>query len=161
MNTIWFDLEGTLIDSMDNPLELINREKVKFLLDAYSDYEIGIFSFALWDENDIHNFDNNSKVIIEAAYNIHISHIPTKRKMFETIKEFKQIGIDFMDFNDIWTKEQAFLDYIRATSDSKNILVDDVVENSCHFFNKCSINLINIGGVKIKKILIPTGKINK
>jgi len=54
-----------------------------------------------------------------------------------------------MDFNDIWNKEQAFLDYIRATSDSKNILVDDMVEDSSHFFKKCSINFINIKNVKI------------
>ena len=148
-NTLWFDLEETLIDSMDNPLELVNQEKVKFLLESYKDYEIGIFSFAIWDDRDVTNFNNSSRIFIEKIHDITISKVVTKRQMFEEIKKSKSLNIDFMDFNDIWNKEQAFLDYIRATSDSKNILVDDMVEDSNHFFKKCSINFINIKNVKV------------
>ena len=57
---VWLDLEGTIIESWYNT-KLINIEKIKDLLDRFGVTEIGIFSFAIYNQTDITKFNDEVK----------------------------------------------------------------------------------------------------
>jgi hypothetical protein len=143
MTTLWFDLEATVIKSWDTPF-IINQEKIFDFLKLFPCDEIGIFSFAIWDDKDRAFFNAQMKPHLEAMFGIRISHVPTKQELFQAIKKANKKQFDFDDFCDFWGKENGFSDWIRATNTGTHILIDDMVEDCEMKFNHCHIIMRHI-----------------
>ena len=138
MTTLWFDLEQTLIESWDKPI-IINQEKIVNFFKEFPCDEIGIFSFAIWDDKDREVFEFQIKPRIEETFGIKISHVPTKQELFHAIKKNHKCQFSFEDFHDFWDKEKGFVDWIRATNSGTHILIDDMVEDCEMKFKNCEI----------------------
>lgn len=143
MTTLWFDLEATMIESWDKPF-IINQEKIFNFLREFPCDEIGIFSFAIWDDKDREHFNKHFKVVLEELFGIRIVHIPTKQELFQAIKKANGKQFDFQDFFDFWGKENGFSDWIRATQTGTHILIDDMVEDCEMKFKNCHIIMRHI-----------------
>ena len=143
MTTLWFDLEATIIDSWDNPF-IINEAKIFDVLKDFPHDEIGIFSFAIWDDKDREIFNSQIKPRIEETFGIKIAHVPTKQEMFQAIKKNHKCQFSFEDFFDFWGKENGFSDWIRATNTGTHILIDDMVEDCGMHFKNCNIAMRHI-----------------
>ena len=143
MTTLWFDLEATLIESWDNPV-FINTGKIFNFLREFPCDEIGIFSFAIWNDEDREHFNQHFRVAIEEMFGIRIVHIPTKQELFQAIKKNHKCQFSFEDFHDFWSKENGFSDWIRATNLGTHILIDDMVEDCELKFKNCHIIMRHI-----------------
>ena len=143
MTTLWFDLEATMIESWDKPF-IINQEKIVNVLKEFPCDEIGIFSFAIWDDKDRDTFNFKFKANIESTFGIKISHVPTKQELFQAIKKNHKCQFTFDDFFDFWGKENGFSDWVRATQTGTHILIDDMVEDCEMKFKNCHIIMKNI-----------------
>lgn len=65
--------------------------------------------------------------------------------IYEIIKKNANHAFDFMDFNDLWDKERAFIDFINAdTNNIVNILIDDAVSTKVIISEKHTVILINV-----------------
>lgn len=71
MNTVFLDLEKTLIYSWDDPV-IINESIIKKTLDAIRPDSIGIYSFAIYDNVDRLHFIESLKQEIESSFQINI-----------------------------------------------------------------------------------------
>lgn len=138
MTTLWFDLEETLIESWDKPF-VINQEKIFNFLKEFPCDEIGIFSFAIWDDKDREFFNFQMKMNIEETFGIKISRVSTKQELFQAIKNNHRCQFSFEDFHDFWDKEKCFVDWIRKTNFGTHILIDDMVEDCEIKFKNCNI----------------------
>ena len=138
MTTLWFDLEATLIESWGEPF-IINQEKIFNFLKEFPCDEIGIFSFAIWDDKDRWFFSTHLKPHIEAIFGIGIARVPTKQELFQAIKKNHKCKFSFEDFHDFWDKEKGFVDWIRVTNSGTHILIDDMVEDCEMKFKNCEI----------------------
>ncbi len=85
---VFLDLEATVIDSWHNPV-FIDRS-VKSILSNVEADRFGIFSFAIWSEEDRQHCIRNIVPMLESELGIKIdtSLMPTKRELFEQIKKF-------------------------------------------------------------------------
>lgn len=149
MTTLWLDLEMTVIDAFDNLPCIVNEEKIFNFLKTIEHDRIGIFSFALWTEEDRKRFNTLMKPFLEHHFNIVIDPtlIPTKPELFKSIKTHprrKGLCIDANDFNDFWDKQLTFMDWIRIEHTGTHILIDDMVEDCSMTFPNCSIQMIRI-----------------
>lgn len=134
MKTLWLDLEMTIIDAFDKLPCIVNEEKIFNFLKTIEHDRIGIFSFAIWSDEDRNRFNHLIKPFLEHHFNIVIDPtlIPTKPELFESIrKHTRKTGLimDFNDFNDFWDKQLAFMDWIKIEHTGHNILIDDMVED--------------------------------
>lgn len=154
LNTIWIDIENTLVESWDINLP-INIEKIDNIIKKFSPCNIGIFSFAIWNDENKREFNEKFKNDFQTRLNCIIDDnmIPTKMKLFNDIRNanipeislIPQSNFTFMDFCDFWNKERAFVDWIRLTNKTgTHILIDDFVQNATLTFNDCNIILINV-----------------
>ena len=143
MTTLWLDIEGTIIKSWEEPF-IINQEKIQNLICEFLPDEIGVFSFAIWNDKDREFFKDQIGPHLEKIFGIQITHIPTKQEVFQAIKKANKKQFDFDDFCDFWGKENGFSDWIRATNSGTHILIDDLVEDCEIFFKNSHIVLKNI-----------------
>ena len=152
MSTLWFDLEETIIDNFDKLPCIVNEDKIKEILNTIPHDRIGIFSFALWSEDDRKRFNCLIKPFLEHHFNIVIdpSLVPIKPELFASISSHRNaktgLCMDMMDFGDFWGKEQTFMEWIRIEHTGTHILVDDLVENCSMTFPNCAIQMICIKG---------------
>ncbi len=150
MKTLWFVLEETIIDAFDKLPCLVNEDKIERILNTIEHDRIGIFSFALWNEEDRTRFKTLIKPFLENRFNITIdsSLIPIKPELFKAISSHRKqksgLCMDMMDFNDFWDKQQGFMDWIKIVHSGHNILIDDLVEDCTMTFPTCTIQMINI-----------------
>jgi len=151
MNTLWLDLEATVIQEWDKPF-IINEAKIIALLKEFKPRHIGIFSFAIWKEEDRVVLFDHIKPMLDRNFDIWIDPdlCPTKPEIHIAINEkapsrfFMQGRVDFMDMFDFWGKERAFIDWIRATQKGTHILIDDMVEDCEMKFKDCHIIMKHI-----------------
>lgn len=135
VDILFLDLEATVIESWEVPV-LDNIEKIKQILRELNPHKIGIFSFAIWSDEDLDTFNRTIRSNIERELGISISDdlIPTKRSVHLKIKEdgkevfFAKRAMSFDDFVELWSKDRAFIDWCRASFTNKRIvLLDDIV----------------------------------
>jgi hypothetical protein len=137
----FFDLEETIISEFDNP-RLINIKKVN---DMEYPLEVGVFSFAIWNERDRIQFSNYIQPMIEDAFGFKVITVPTMDEITSVVKQ-KWIAIeDRDDLFDFFDKERAFVEYCRIMFPGENCtLVDDRVPNMSIHENNTIIQTINI-----------------
>ncbi len=131
---VFLDLEQTVIDSWDNPL-LMNVEKIRDTLDLLSVTEVGIFSFAIWNDEDKVDFEKRGiKLAIENALNVKITQILTIPQIAKEIFWKTGMQLELTEFITLWGKQRAFIDWAMVThqktdKDTTIVLIDDVVQN--------------------------------
>ena len=133
--SIWLDLEQTIIASFGNP-ELCNVQKIGAFLQANNVSEVGIFSFAIWNEADQHEFEKHIKPTIELALDVHVVTWPTVQNMMKA--DFEYTGVRFdtawevSEFIQLRGKMGAFEHFIRSRRPNfiRAVLIDDVVTDT-------------------------------
>ena len=151
MNTVFLDLEKTLIYSWDDPV-IINESIIKKTLDAIRPDSIGIYSFAIYDNVDRLHFIESLKQEIESSFQINIDS-----SLIFTVSEIAEIVLkkeypDIQSFIQDYGKQKSFKLFIHQKFETGNYtLIDDLVENldlqenpilSIHFLNPF-LNLTN------------------
>ena len=122
-NVIFFDLENTLINHWDDRT-LAHEGRVRYFIDRQFEIfgettKYGIFSYALWNENNVNDFISNIKGVIEDRYNISIAdeYIITVDDIIKACEHFSPHGVS-LTVEDIWAKFEpavAFQLYCRYT----------------------------------------------
>ena len=143
---LFFDLEDTLITTFDNP-RIINTSKIiKFNSDL--PVEVGIFSFAIWNETHRLHFNSYIKPMIEDAFNIIVIDVPTMDEMVTALKTKWVVIEDIYDLFDFFDKERAFIEYCQIMFPEQScILVDDRVNNVLYTIGtdiKTEIRTVNV-----------------
>lgn len=123
----FLDLEETVIDSWQSG-RLVNVNKLKTLNMS----EVTIFSFAVWNAQDIAHFDKQLRSMIELAVNVKVVKCPTVQDMMEADTKFTGVHWhgDVTEFITLRGKFNAFVHWsnlMHPTDDC--MLVDDIVPN--------------------------------
>lgn len=130
---VFLDLEQTIIASFDDPF-LINVQSIKQFLQERNITEVGIFSFAIWDQKDQYTFKDHIKPAIELALGVTVKTWPTLQDMVRADREFTGVRFDTElethRFTQLRGKKDGFLHYVQHKYNFKKaILIDDVVPN--------------------------------
>ena len=150
---VFLDLEATVIDSWDNPVFI--GERLKSLISDMDAERFGIFSFAIWSEEDRQHCIKHIVPMLEANLGIKIdlTLIPTKREMCEKIRTCGKenfLAREFMsfdDFRELWSKDRAFIDWIRASfgkTSTSFCLIDDMVSTCELWFPEVNIGMLKV-----------------
>lgn len=150
---LFLDLEGTIIKTWENPT-IINSMKISNFIKHNGFEEIGIFSFAIWNQADGEKFLNEMLPLIEKVLTVKITvaHIPTietlRRDVMNEFNLAKLSKDDFFCFNN---KESAFITFCRRNfKDSNCVLLDDMIWDEIHFSvarKNLTVNTINVNSL--------------
>jgi len=135
---IFLDLEETIIDAWDSRIFLLNNiADIKTFINGnfnFNSVELGIFSFAIWNEEDKEDFNKNLKNIIQDLFELPIidENIVTVTDIGDLLS--KKLFVNLLPFEliNIWGKEKAFFDWVSLTDQKRTkrfILIDDIVRN--------------------------------
>lgn len=136
-NAMFLDLEGTIIDSMDNPVFLPENIDSEWFTDRIADAsEFHLFSWAITSNQDV----ASSKWLIshvEERLGIKFTSVILRDDFFPFFKA-KFGNIDFMEFEELCRslgKETVFQLFIRNVFKNENAcnmftLIDDMVEDT-------------------------------
>lgn len=145
MRKIFFDLEGTLINSWSD-VSLCNIERVRNIIKEHGITEISIFSFAIDNENDVRTFEKDGfKNFIERAYEIKIVECPTTKEIMSVCLKYSGNLFDLFEFKSVWGKTRAFQEYCTALyKDTACMLIDDVVPNTTLYMHDKGLTISTI-----------------
>lgn len=152
MKKLFLDLEDTVITPVFEGwanAELMNIQKVRGVISQFQPDEVHIFSFAIWDKDDIHNFNFWVRNRLELALGVNILLIPTVDDILDTC--CKQTGIvrstvDFKDLLQFWGKQDSFKHCVKGMKDCQVMLLDDSVMDESFSFPEISVSglILNI-----------------
>lgn len=156
MKLIFIDLEKTLISSWDGFISythpgLINERVIRRYLKTLKCSEIGIFSHAIYDNNDLKVFQRDMCRLIEKLLNVKVQWITT----VESLRKQHQLEhITDAAYCRMYSKTDSFLQFVKnnhpiyipvdATEVLEYILIDDEVQNSLSIGKDYRIEFINI-----------------
>lgn len=127
MNEWFFDLEGTLIESWDNPI-IINHDIISKFIEEHDIQEITIFSGAIWDDNDTATFFSDLQGRIENVFGIKVKDVVSMTDVKKQCSRWRTCFFDdigelvFMVGKDILFKEFCF---DKKQDGVKFFLIDD------------------------------------
>ena len=147
MKTLIFDIEGVLIKDVVEDQAIIDHAAIQSIIDAYRPDRIGLFSFALETSHDVHKYEYLFR-FFESTFSINIDRtlIPCKMEMLQSVNTFAQDvfiargAVSFTDFNELWTKERAFITWARQKLSSHILYVDDMISNCVLQYPECTID---------------------
>lgn len=124
---IYLDLEGTIIKSWHNPV-FINIRKIRKYLRENNVKEIGIYSFAIYDDADRNEFNASMKDSIENLLNVKVIKVLT-------VDEIQKIICSSDNMHNFLTmdlgKYLSFLKYCMVKHKGRvATLIDDAVPDS-------------------------------
>lgn len=131
---VFLDLEETIIESWDNPI-IMNHKKISKFLRNLDITHVGIFSFAIWNDEDKVNFERfEIKQMIEQSLQVFVGKVLTVPEMADEVFWKQGTVIEPMEFIQLWGKQRAFLDWAMMQprfdeGEQEFILIDDVVSN--------------------------------
>lgn len=143
MKTILFlDLEDTVITPVINGwanTQMINTDKLRALLLQLKPTEVGIFSFAIWNEFELRGFNHGTRPMLERFLGHALTFVPTVDDQIipaacSQMKLSPDV-VEFSDMSDFWGKQQAFRLCVRNIFKNRTklddplkvVLLDDVV----------------------------------
>lgn len=141
MKHLWLDLESTVITPVLEGwfrTEVINVAKVKAFIEEFQPDQVHIFSFAIWDQEQLERFTEGTRPMLEEALGVTFDRCPTvDGDILPACCEVMKISMStllFSDLVDFWGKHEAFRLYLRgvfgrSASASTHVLLDDVVFN--------------------------------
>lgn len=129
MKTVFLDLEKTIIHSWDDPV-IINEDMIRKHLQLIQPDLVGIYSFAIYDEQDRNVFLNTIKEEIENTF-----HLKIEAALIFTVQEIAKTVLkmqteDIQKFIQTYGKQRSFLEFVKEKfPEGEFILIDDLVEN--------------------------------
>ena len=126
----FIDLERTIIPDWENRF-LINAQSIRKFLKDRQISEIGIFSFAIYNEDDKRDFESNIKPMIETALDVNVVQWPSVIDMIRiNTTNWNPRMANVGEFIKTNTKDNAFSRYVQKTCQFKTaILIDDMVSD--------------------------------
>jgi hypothetical protein len=152
---LFLDLEETIINDF-NEMRVVNGSVVKEFVAKEKFDEIHIFSFAIWDDNDV---DKTASVIIPFLNKLLGSNIETKvmkvSDMQAIVQKNFRIFFDFdWEFSTTFNKDGVFQKVAPVLFPGCEIvLLDDTVENSSTelFDTKTKLRMVNVNNIISEK----------
>lgn len=130
---IFLDLEDTIISNWyDGRLLGNNIKRIRDTIrERFPNFKVlNIWSFAIYDQTDIDDFDIRLRNDVEVAMRHKFDFIISVDRMMELVKEYENIHYDsrheFMQMNN---KFYSFIKYCQLYTDLHLILFDDAVPN--------------------------------
>lgn len=138
MRYLFLDLEDTVIEPVTHGWlqpKLINVEKVRAFIAQVKPNAVHIFSFAIATKDDVTQFKEHVKPLLEKALGVAITYCPT---LFEDIvgacaahRNLAAGTVSLEDICDFWGKQGSFKCYIQQVFKGKGktevVLLDDAV----------------------------------
>lgn len=149
---VFLDLEGTVIDDIDNQ-GLLDLRAVRRWLKSEDVVVVSIFSFAIDNKGERDTFMRQwTRRTLEAELGVEIGKVVTtedamaaalhrNRVQFEGLWEFKQL----------WGKERGFIDFaFQNFTNTEVVLLDDLVIDQTVVFptKNLTIRLVNVNTLK-------------
>jgi len=149
---VFLDLEGTVIDDIDNQ-GLLDLRAVRRWLKSEDVVVVSIFSFAIDNKGERDTFMRQwTRRTLEAELGVEIGKVVTtedamaaalhrNRVQFEGLWEFKQL----------WGKERGFIDFaFQNFTNAEVVLLDDLVIDQTVVFptKNLTIRLVNVNTLK-------------
>lgn len=154
-NLIFLDLEETLIDDWFNGLLLPEKcRKIRQFIQAISYSEIGIFSYAIYNDEDLKKFQGTLKGPLETILEKKITQeVLTIEKIMNIVCKNCNIHsakFTITDFFYFFNKQGGFLEFAKTFKDTNLWLIDDAVDNIKVNFQdiNVNVNIINIDSNK-------------
>lgn len=158
---LWLDLEDTVItpvvDGWFNT-HMINVQKVKAFIAEFKPDQVHIFSFAVWNQQELMRFNMGTRPMLEQSLDIKLCVIPTvDDDIIPAACKVMRISpevVDFQEMSNFWGKHEAFRlnmrDRFKNTKahdvDVEVVLLDDAVINEEFFWPDLGVHgrIINI-----------------
>lgn len=146
---LFLDLEQTVIDVW-HEANIIHEQVpfIKEVIQKFKPKDIGIFSFAIDNENDKEEFKQRMKLDIEKVIEreINMKHVISVQEMIKFVKKVNHThGMDFEDFFTWFNKEKALIDCLKAMDfQGQACLIDDTVDTSIFANRNMSISFKHI-----------------
>lgn len=147
---IFFDLEETLINDFEEGF-IRNLNPIKIFLENNNIKEINIFSFAIWNDDDLETFDKWHRKGIEDNFDIIIKDVFTVENIAKEILKLTGLSLEVTEVITMFGKEKSFMDFVKSKNFSKSVLVDDMIETGL-FLRKNSCKFINVEDVQFSNI---------
>lgn len=131
MNTAFYlDLEGTVLDSWDNPV-LVNMHRVHTFVEQHGVTDVNVFSFAIHNEKDRQEFLTHMKPMLERVYGFKVNDVPTAEEVRKEVCKHMGTHFDLQEFLLVWGKARAFQEYaqFKVPRGCRAVLLDDMVPN--------------------------------
>ena len=142
---LFLDLENTIITPAMNGwhhTELINVEKIKNIISDFKPDHVHVFSFAIWNKIQLHEFNASTRSMIEKALGVKLENVPTVNDDIIpaccSIRKIHSDRVTFSDASEFWCKHESFRLFTRFTfknawpaweSQTHVMLLDDMVFN--------------------------------
>lgn len=159
MKHLFLDLEDTIIKPITTSwfnTDIINKHKVVDFIEQHKFDTINIYSFAIWNQQELLKFNRDLKTFLENELNLKFNQILTvDDDIIPICCQFMKINkntVDFDDMSTFWSKDLSFQLFCRSQFANKEqkqevFLLDDIVET-------CHIDFTNLNlSVTIKNIL--------
>jgi hypothetical protein len=143
MTTLFLDLEKTIIYSWYDPV-IINEDRITRIIRSIKPDKIGIYSFAIYNNDDLELFYKTIQPEIETTFHIKIESdlTYTVEEMVETI--LQRNDTDIRKFIQEYGKQKSFSEFIkRKYKEGHFVLLDDLVDNTETLVGNLSIQFIN------------------
>jgi hypothetical protein len=151
---VFLDLEQTLIKSWDectimNPamIDMIARAKNSehSLFGSRTPIQFHIFSYAIFDANDLAKFQSCMKEHIEKYYRFSITNVVLKEDVLKAVMDQRKLSIlDEFELTQLYGKRDGFIDFAKAHKIENTVLLDDMVENVTYRINYEDANYMHI-----------------
>lgn len=130
--SIWLDLEETVINNWHDGCMAWTAQSVKaWLKKTTNDPRVNIFSYAIWDKNDVLDFQERLRPMLEQELEILVEKSPCIMDVMFDVKKMDHFEYSNLhEFMQINTKWLGFMKYIMASPGTDNThfyLIDDVV----------------------------------
>lgn len=125
---LFLDLEETLIDEWTTK-NIINIDKIKQLITEINPSTVHIFSAAIWNINDINEFNNELRYYLNTAFNIRIDKV-VSMKTAKKFSSWKTYNSTIQELLLTIGKFKLFIDFCKSNySNCTCILIDDMCDN--------------------------------
>lgn len=128
---VFLDLEGTVITLIDDPV-LGNISKVKEWLDKEDVMAVGIFSFAIDNNEERNTFMKSwTRRTLDEVLGTIIGNVVTTEDACRAARQVHKVSFEALwEFKQLWGKERGFIDFARNKfKDAEVVLLDDMVPN--------------------------------
>lgn len=138
---LFLDLEDTLITPVINgwnQVDLVNIDKIKNFIQQWQPDSVNIFSFAIWNHHELHNFNTHLRGILEDVLGVRFGLVPTvDDDIMPACSRVKGIQIlEFSELSAFFGKGGSFRLFIQdqvnrsaTTLERDVVLIDDMVKN--------------------------------
>lgn len=142
---LFLDLEETIITPIENgwqAVDLINVEKIKRIIAEFKPDVVSIFSFAIWNDHELGQFDKYLREILETELNVKFVEVYVVDTdiipMACAVRRMAASTVDLSEVCAFWGKHEAFRLVVRSQfgdawenfdAITEVMLVDDTVLN--------------------------------